>query len=151
MRPYIQCCGLYIDHREPPKTPEALMRSRYTAYSLANIAYFKATMHGKALIHFDEVEAENWARSVQWLNLKVVKTQMHLTDEHIGYVEFIATFIDKKTVKQIHENSRFHQIDDRWLYVDGENNIQNQPSSLKYSRNAPCPCGSNKKFKNCHG
>ena len=25
------------------------------------------------------------------------------------------------------------------------------PASVKVGRNAPCPCGSGKKFKNCHG
>ncbi len=38
---YLGCCGQYIDYSTHPKTPEALMRSRFTAYSLADIAYIK--------------------------------------------------------------------------------------------------------------
>jgi preprotein translocase subunit SecA len=28
---------------------------------------------------------------------------------------------------------------------------QNRPGGKKVGRNQPCPCGSGKKFKNCHG
>ena len=62
---YLQCCGQFIDGLSLPITPEALMRSRYTAYTLADIAYIKKTMRGKATIGFDETEAGHWAAPFQ--------------------------------------------------------------------------------------
>jgi len=33
----------------------------------------------------------------------------------------------------------------------GENEVSEDNPYGKVSRNAPCPCGSGKKFKQCHG
>ena len=37
------CCGRFIHGAEQPQTPEQLMRSRYTAYALAEETYLRAT------------------------------------------------------------------------------------------------------------
>lgn len=147
---YSDCCALYHTGERIPSTPEALMRSRYSAYALANIDYIKKTMQGKALAGFDESNAKAWAESVKWLGLKVINTKHELPD--CGFVEFIARFIEGAKQRSIHEISEFHRIDARWYYVDGTH-PKNQKKSLSATlgRNALCPCGSHKKFKNCHG
>ena len=139
--PYQDCCGKYLESHATPQTAEALMRSRYTAYTLADIDYIKKTMQGKPLLGFKEIDTTQWAKSVLWLGLEVIRST---SDE----VEFIATYMDKGTVKAIHEISQFHCINEAWFYVDGSqlNDIKTKP----VARNEPCPCGSNKKFKNCH-
>lgn len=143
---YLTCCGPFINHEKTPDTPEKLMRSRYTAYSLVDTAYIKKTMQGKAAYQFDEDQAKAWAKRVNWIGLQIV--QSSLQGETSGQVEFIASFIEHGKLKTIHENSTFHRQDNHWLYVDGTPLPSlNQP----ISRNAPCPCGSLKKFKNCHG
>jgi SEC-C motif-containing protein len=38
---YKDCCKPFVDEQALPQTPEQLMRSRYTAYSQAHIAYIK--------------------------------------------------------------------------------------------------------------
>lgn len=35
--------------------------------------------------------------------------------------------------------------------VAGENGDEPDYANMKISRNEPCPCGSGKKFKHCHG
>ena len=57
---YKACCGLYHNAYEMPKIPESLMRSRYSAYAMANIDYIKKTMQGKALETFNEQDAKTW-------------------------------------------------------------------------------------------
>ena len=34
---------------------------------------------------------------------------------------------------------------------ESENNNLNEPNTKKIGRNDPCPCGSGKKYKQCHG
>ena len=142
------CCGVFIEKKQTPQTPEQLMRSRYTAYSKANIDYIKNTMKGKPLAGFNELEAKTWALTVTWIGLKVI--QSYLETPTKGFVEFSVRLMEGNQLKTIHELSEFHLENNAWLYVDGENKqvpIKNKP---KVARNSPCPCGSGKKFKNCH-
>ena len=146
---YEHCCGLYLDKNQLPQTPEQLMRSRYTAYSLGKIDYIKNSMKGKALMGFNEQDAEEWAKSVTWIKLEVLKSSM--TSDDIGFVEFVAHFSEQNQEKTIHELSEFHKENNRWFYTNGIQRTElNKISKLKISRNALCPCGSGKKFKNCH-
>ena len=71
----VACCGMYLSHQIQPATPEALMRARYSAYTLANLCYIKETMRGKPLNDFDEQSAEGWSRSVLWLGLQILNTK----------------------------------------------------------------------------
>lgn len=147
---YSGCCALYHSGERIPPTPEVLMRSRYSAYALANIDYIKKTMQGKALSGFDQSNAQVWAESVKWLGLKVINTRSESPD--CGFVEFIVRFMENGKQHSMHEISEFHRIDKRWYYVDGTHpGNQKRSLSVKLKRNGLCPCGSNKTFKNCHG
>jgi SEC-C motif domain protein len=141
---YASCCGLYIDDGKLPETPEILMRSRYTAYSQANIDYIQRTMKGPALDHFNAEAAKQWATIVKWLELEVLHSNVQKTK---GYVEFIAYFNEQGKKNSIHELSEFHEINGQWYYVDGKQN----PSKpyKKIGRNDSCLCGSGKKYKAC--
>ncbi|WP_131781389.1 YchJ family protein [Legionella gresilensis] len=148
-QPYLDCCGLYIEQGQAAPTPEKLMRSRYTAYTEANIAYIRATMSGKPLINFDDVEAENWAKRVKWLGLEIINTYPEVKQDDCKFVEFIASYeLDGKT-QSIHEKSEFRKFNNQWFYTDSLK--PNKLRKANISRNKPCPCGSNKKYKNCHG
>lgn len=146
-RDYKDCCGLFLSNQAQAPTPETLMRSRYTAYTQANIDYIKKTMRGPALLGFNEIEATNWARKVQWLGLKVLNSYLDSKDSKKGFVEFIATFKDGNNIDRIHELSEFQYLEGCWYYTTGE--LPQNRQKPKISRNAPCPCGSQKKFKNC--
>ena len=71
---YLYCCEPFIMGKQIPETPEALMRSRYSAYTMANIDYIKETMRGNALVGFQELDAKRWAKRVTWIKLKVLKS-----------------------------------------------------------------------------
>ena len=147
---YSFCCEPFITGNERPTTLEVLMRSRYTAYCLANINYIQQTMRGRALIYFDAMDAKRWANRVHWIKLEVLNKI--LDNPHKGYVEFIATFVDNCHLKSIHEKSEFIQEDGRWYYVDGVQFPLTESTSKSFiTRNSLCPCGSQRKFKNCHG
>lgn len=109
-------------------------------------------MCGKSMEGFNEFEAKAWAKQVNWAGLQVVKSYMDETDENIGYVEFIASYHENGKNQAIHELSRFQRIDGQWFYTEGKtpkNKAKIQKPNI--SRNGPCPCGSQKKYKNCHG
>jgi SEC-C motif-containing protein len=146
---YESCCGLYLDKQQRPATPEQLMRSRYTAYSLSKIDYIKNTMKDDALIGFNEQQAMQWSQRVTWLKLEVINSNMSGAD--CGFVEFAATYLEQQQVKIIHEVSEFHKQNDAWFYIKGiHQQSLEKKKSFKVARNASCPCGSGKKFKNCH-
>jgi SEC-C motif-containing protein len=112
-----KCCSIYINGKRKPETPEQLMRSRYTAYTQANIGYIRETMKAPALNNLHPESAKEWAKTVEWLELKIIYTSI---DKAKGYVEFIAYFNEHGKKNCIYEISEFHQLDGQWYYVDGE-------------------------------
>lgn len=116
---YSSCCGLYIEGGKSASSAEALMRSRYSAYTMAKIAYIKKTMRGKALSGFHPGEAKRWARRVEWVGLDVIKVVPG--SENQGFVEFIARFREGGVLQSIHEMSEFERVGGVWYYVDGIN------------------------------
>jgi SEC-C motif domain protein len=114
-----QCCGPFIRGEKMPETPEQLMRSRYAAYTLANINYISKTMCGKAKVNFKARDAEKWARAATWFGLKVIRSYFDPQNNNVGFVEFIASYTLNNKNESIHEISEFHKIDGKWFYVAG--------------------------------
>lgn len=142
---YLTCCATYIEGHSHPLLPEALMRSRYTAYSMGNIEYIEKTMKNKALVGFNAAKTALWANRVLWIDLRVINTFMESDD--IGYVEFLARLIEGDVLTSIHETSEFYREKGLWFYVDG---VHKLIKDKIIKRNSSCPCGGLKKFKNCH-
>ena len=136
---YEVCCEPYLNGVKNTEIPEYLMRSRYTAYSLARIDYIAKTMRKKAAENFDANSAREWASSVTWLGLTVIDSST--TSQNSGTVTFFARFSDHGVKKFIYEKSNFEKIGSQWFYVDG--------IKPKINLNEHCPCGSRKKFKRC--
>lgn len=116
---YDRCCGLFISGDAYPETPEQLMRSRYTAYTQANVDYIVKTMKGPAAEGYDTVRAKQWAKSLDWIGLTVLSTEEGSSDD-VGYVEFFAVIHEEGVAHQMQERSEFHRIDGRWYYWNGE-------------------------------
>ncbi len=118
------------------------MRSRYTAYTLQNMAYIRETWHQ------DYCPATLQAHPDQrWLGLRVLD---FVDDDDRATVCFEARYLSAGRVDGIHESSRFIRQAGRWWYTDGEL----LPLSFvpwKPGRNEDCPCGSGRKFKRCCG
>lgn len=150
LQEYSNCCAIYHRGDRVAPTPEALMRSRYSAYALADMDYVKKTMLGQALESFDESSAKVWALSVKWLGLQILRVKTQSND--CGFVEFIARFIEGDKERSIRELSEFQKVGERWYYIDGTyQKPQENSRPSKVGRNSPCPCNSQKKYKNCHG
>lgn len=95
------------------------MRARYTAFTLADMAFLHTTSTGPALENYDEDIARQWAENSDWLGLKVIRTSKSPTDPNVEFVEFIARFMDGEREKSAHEISEFRKVDGKWYYYDG--------------------------------
>jgi SEC-C motif-containing protein len=124
------------------------MRSRYTAYVRGAIDYVVATHAAATRAQVDVAAATAWSRDTTWQGLEIVATERGGATDETGIVEFIARGTTKGTPFAQHERSRFAKTLGRWYYVDGAARAR---SPVTPGRNEPCPCGSGKKFKRCHG
>ncbi len=109
------CCARYIDNSVPAPTAEALMRSRYTAYTLQREDYLLATWHPSTRPLALGLAEDT---STKWLGLEVKRHQQQDADHAI--VEFVARYKMNGRAHRLHEVSRFVREDGRWFYVDGE-------------------------------
>lgn len=110
---YAQCCGLWhsgLAQGQHAPTPEALMRSRYSAYVKGLINYLLATWHPST------APGELELPPVKWLELDIRHAE---ATGDAGVVEFIARLRDAGRGERLHEISRFVREDGRWLYIDG--------------------------------
>ncbi|WP_196889098.1 YchJ family protein [Aureivirga sp. CE67] len=113
------CCLPIIKGEKKAKTAEELMRSRYTAYTLADIDYIMKTHHHTSRPLSEYVEIQKWAKRVKWLKLEVLKTKKGTETDTEGFVEFKAHFKELFKKKIIHENSYFVKENEEWFYVSG--------------------------------
>ena len=129
------------------------MRSRYSAYVEHAIDYLGDTLHPDHRADWDREATRRWAEGAEWSSLEIVSTEAGQADDDESWVEFIATYRENEQVKRHQERSRFRRADGRWYYVDGEvpKPQTQRHESPKVGRNDPCPCGSGKKYKRCHG
>lgn len=117
MKPYLKCCERFLSRRAYPKTPEQLMRSRYTAFAKGG--------HGQYLLDTwlptmrnNMTPLQLSQRDTEWIGLKVLEKSQKGDN---GLVEFVATYIDEHHQPAIHhEKSVFKRIDGKWLYVGVE-------------------------------
>lgn len=147
------CCGPILNEQKPAPTALALMRSRYTAYTLADIPYLTQSLHTKARHDHDPVAAERWARNSKWLGLEVLSQEAGSEQDDEGLVEFIASYRDQRGPHKHHEVARFIKEEGIWYYLEGQTPkvTQTTRAEPKLGRNDPCSCGSGKKFKKCCG
>lgn len=142
------CCGPIISGVLAP-TPEALMRSRYSAFVLGNIDHVERTHAPEIGDDFNRAEAERTASDVEWLGLEVLSAS---EAGDAGTVEFSIRFRRDGQEFGQYELASFRRDDGRWLYVSGKVGPKPPPRQVtKIGRNDACPCDSGKKYKKCCG
>lgn len=161
------CCEPFLKGEALPPTAEKLMRSRYSAFTVANIDYIKATLAPEARKDFNAVETRKWAEQAKWKKLQIISTKKGTAEDNKGTVEFSAFYEFNGEDIQLHEISEFRkEANGQWLYVDGDAHAHPAGEDVaaahakpvtvvrtedKLGRNDPCKCGSGKKYKKCCG
>ena len=116
--PQENCCQKIHTNIHLAKTAEALMRSRYTAYTLADGDYLMQSHFSKTRPIQEKKEIVRWSKSVKWLRLEILNQTRGQENDAIGTVEFKTYFLDKGELDVIHENSQFVKENGHWVYVD---------------------------------
>jgi SEC-C motif-containing protein len=150
---YEKCCSLYIKDGIPVPTAEKLMRARYSAYALGEVDFIMSTHEVEAKDLAESRKAtEDWSKGSDWQGLEILKTSKGGEDDEKGTVEFKAHYMIDRARYTHHEISSFERKNGKWLFVEGQEiNKPVHREEPKISRNAPCPCGSGKKYKKCCG
>jgi SEC-C motif-containing protein len=117
-KPFDKCCEIFLSGKQNAKTPEQLMRSRYSAYALGGYGeYLVSTWlpdSAKGLVALELSE-----KTVNWQRLEVISS---LQQGDKGTVEFKAWFSKlpgSEEMGVMHEISEFVRIQSRWYYVGG--------------------------------
>jgi SEC-C motif-containing protein len=118
-RAFGDCCGPIIDGTRQADRAEAVMRSRYCAYVLANLDYLRTSWHPATRPPDLAPDA-----SMKWLGLKVVRSS---SDGDTALVEFVARYKVAGRGYRMHEISRFLRVKGRWLYLSGEHGATDRP------------------------
>lgn len=114
-KPFADCCAPLISGELPPETAEALMRSRYTAYTLGDERYLLASWHPSTRPPSLGPGAQP---APKWIGLQI---RQHVqTGADTAVVEFVARYRIGGRAHRLHETSRFTRTEGRWMYVDGD-------------------------------
>ncbi len=113
------CCLAIISGKRDAKTASELMRSRYTAFTLADGVYLMRSHHSQTRPVREQKSIEAWAKSVQWMGLVILGTQAGEAPDHTGFVEFRALYLEGGKMQQIHEKSLFKREHGKWVYFSG--------------------------------
>jgi SEC-C motif-containing protein len=112
---FTDCCARYFDGSQSATTAEALMRSRYTAYTLQREDYLLATWHVSTRPSALGLAEE---AATKWLGLEVKRREQQDADHAV--VEFVARYKVNGRATRLHEVSRFMREDGLWYYLDGD-------------------------------
>lgn len=115
---YNSCCGLIHKDISKATSPELLMKSRYSAYVLANINYLLHSHHSSTRPIKEANEILAWTKAVRWLGLEIIEAKTPINN--IGFVAFKAHYMENEVKNTIHENSRFVKENNHWTYLDGK-------------------------------
>lgn len=108
------CCQPYHLKVKTVPTAETLMRSRYSAFVVADAGYLYETTHISKRKNHSKSAYLNSAKNTKWLKLEIVFSDFDI-------VEFKAYYLNKKFQTEVlHEKSNFKLEDGKWYYVDGE-------------------------------
>lgn len=119
-KPFNYCCGPAVNGSRPAKTAEALMRSRYTAFTLGAVDYLIESTAPENRREEDRELMMEQSQITNWVELKILDTKAGQANDLTGEVSFEASFESPEGEGTLKETSRFRYEDGRWYYVDGD-------------------------------
>ncbi|NNJ63838.1 MAG: hypothetical protein HKP61_23460 [Dactylosporangium sp.] len=111
-RPYSACCGPLHQGQGTAASPEALMRSRFSAFAIADAGYLLRTWHPTTRPVRLQLDPHQ-----RWTRLDVVAVGGGGPFETTGTVEFRAHYRHRGVAGLLHEHSRFVRDGGHWCYL----------------------------------
>ncbi len=121
-RSLAQCCQPLLNNEQQAETAVALMRSRYSAYTLGNKDYLQRTWHSTTR----PVELDLSNNQQNWQRLIIIETTAGQADDENGEVEFVAIYKINGRAERLHERSRFGREHGQWRYIDGIHSTESE-------------------------
>ena len=148
---FAACCELIINGTRESETAEELMRARYSAFVTGAIDFIVASTHSRTRKEVDLDFIREWSTTSVWHGLQILDTKP--VDDDKAFVSFEARYTQGGKEQSHREKSLFEREDGEWRFVTGDElkNPTVRYETPKPGRNDPCPCGSGKKYKKCHG
>ena len=145
------CCEPIIKGTRESETAEELMRARYSAFVTQAIDFIVASTHSRTRKDIDLTFIREWSETSTWHGLEILETKQ--VNENKAFVSFEAQFAQGDEVQHHREKSLFERENGEWRFVTGDElkNPTVRYEAPRPGRNDPCPCGSGKKYKKCHG
>lgn len=130
---YAACCGVFHRGEGEAPTPEALMRSRYSAFAKRDVAYLMRTLHSS---HPDLKQPPDTLRLAlraatsryRYVRLDILDTTP-VSSEGTGRVLFFVELYESGKARSFYELSDFAQENGAWKYVGGEGASHSQVKS----------------------
>jgi len=145
------CCEPIIEGNRESQTAEELMRARYSAFVTRAIDFIVASTHSRTRKEIDVDYIREWSETSTWHGLQILETR--IVNDNKAYVSFEARFTQRGEEQNHREKSLFEREHGQWRFVTGDElkNPTVRYEAPRPGRNDPCPCGSGKKYKKCHG
>lgn len=145
------CCEPIINGTRQSETAAELMRARYSAFATGAIDFIVTSTHSSTRDEIDLSFIREWSQTSTWHGLEIIETKD--VNEDKALVSFDAHYTKNGQEQHHREKSLFEREDGEWRFVTGDElkNPTVRYETPKPGRNDPCPCGSGKKYKKCHG
>ncbi|MFF3323782.1 YchJ family protein [Streptomyces sp. NPDC002889] len=111
---YGECCGRFHSGEESAPTAERLMRSRYSAFAVQDVAYLLKTWHASTRPRHLDLDP-----GMHWTGLEIVDVRDGSAFHSTGTVTFRARYRHHGQRGELHERSNFARQNGAWVYVDG--------------------------------
>jgi SEC-C motif-containing protein len=127
------------------------MRARYSAFVTGAIDFIVSSTHSRTRKEIDLDFTREWSQTSEWRGLQIFETKE--VNDHKAFVSFEAQYSQNGKDFSHREKSQFEREDGQWRFVTGDElkNPTVRYETPRPGRNDPCPCGSGKKYKKCHG
>jgi len=148
---FSNCCEPIIKGTRESETAEELMRARYSAFVIHAIDFIVASTHSRTRKEIDVGYIREWSETSTWHGLHILDTRT--VNDNKAYISFEARFTQRGEEQNHREKSLFEREDGEWRFVTGDElkNPTVRYEAPRPGRNDPCPCGSGRKYKKCHG
>jgi SEC-C motif-containing protein len=148
---FTDCCEPVINGTRESETAEELMRARYSAFVTGAIDFIVSSTHSRTIKEVDRAFIREWSETSTWRGLQILETKQ--VNDNKAYVSFEAQFTQNGKDENHREKSLFEREHGQWRFVTGDElkNPTVRYETPRPGRNDPCPCGSGKKYKKCHG